>query len=164
MQVDVATATPASAVKFGAGWQFWPQPPAQGGASPNVRMVTWDELPQPSPAPVEGLEPSPAAPRAIDTWAPEKVPLIGFTAAGREYGRAAGVPPPAYFGLLVAPRVTFPLLADEREVERIHWRALDGSAVNVDDLMACPDIDGALVGGASLKADAFSRIIAHKQA
>ena len=30
---------------------------------------------------------------------------------------------------------------------------------NVDALMACPDIDGALVGGASLKADAFSRII-----
>ena len=30
---------------------------------------------------------------------------------------------------------------------------------NVDDLMACPDIDGALVGGASLKADAFDRII-----
>jgi len=30
---------------------------------------------------------------------------------------------------------------------------------NVDDLMACADIDGALVGGASLKADAFSRII-----
>ena len=30
---------------------------------------------------------------------------------------------------------------------------------NVDELMACPDIDGALVGGASLKASAFSRII-----
>ena len=30
---------------------------------------------------------------------------------------------------------------------------------NVDDLMACPDIDGALVGGASLKAESFSRII-----
>ena len=34
---------------------------------------------------------------------------------------------------------------------------------NVDDLMGCPDIDGALVGGASLKADAFSRIINFKQ-
>ena len=33
---------------------------------------------------------------------------------------------------------------------------------NVDDLMACADIDGALVGGASLKADAFSRIINFK--
>jgi triosephosphate isomerase len=30
---------------------------------------------------------------------------------------------------------------------------------NVDDLMACADIDGALVGGASLKAESFSRII-----
>ena len=28
---------------------------------------------------------------------------------------------------------------------------------NVDDLMACPDIDGALVGGASLKVESFSR-------
>ena len=34
---------------------------------------------------------------------------------------------------------------------------------NVDDLMGCADIDGALVGGASLKADAFSRIINFKQ-
>jgi triosephosphate isomerase len=38
------------------------------------------------------------------------------------------------------------------------------SDANVDDLMACPDIDGALVGGASLKAETFSRIINHKQA
>ena len=30
---------------------------------------------------------------------------------------------------------------------------------NVDDLMAQPDIDGALVGGASLKADSFARIV-----
>jgi len=30
---------------------------------------------------------------------------------------------------------------------------------NVDDLMACADIDGALVGGASLKADSFGRIV-----
>ncbi len=30
---------------------------------------------------------------------------------------------------------------------------------NVDELMACPDIDGALVGGASLKADSFLRIV-----
>jgi len=30
---------------------------------------------------------------------------------------------------------------------------------NVDDLMACPDIDGALVGGASLKIESFSRIV-----
>jgi triosephosphate isomerase len=30
---------------------------------------------------------------------------------------------------------------------------------NVDELMACPDIDGALVGGASLKAESFARIV-----
>ncbi|MCS6938701.1 MAG: triose-phosphate isomerase, partial [Roseiflexus sp.] len=30
---------------------------------------------------------------------------------------------------------------------------------NIDDLMAQPDIDGALVGGASLKADSFLRIV-----
>lgn len=33
------------------------------------------------------------------------------------------------------------------------------TAENVDELMACPDIDGALVGGASLKADTFARIV-----
>lgn len=34
---------------------------------------------------------------------------------------------------------------------------------NVDELMACPDIDGCLVGGASLKSDSFARIINFKQ-
>jgi triosephosphate isomerase len=41
-------------------------------------------------------------------------------------------------------------------------RILYGGSVkpdNVDSLMAQPDIDGVLVGGASLKADAFERII-----
>jgi triosephosphate isomerase len=33
------------------------------------------------------------------------------------------------------------------------------TAENVDTLMAKPDIDGALVGGASLKADSFVRIV-----
>ena len=35
---------------------------------------------------------------------------------------------------------------------------------NVDELMACPDIDGALVGGASLKGDSFSAIVNFKMA
>ena len=35
---------------------------------------------------------------------------------------------------------------------------------NVDDLMAVPDIDGALVGGASLSADSFLRIVAFQGA
>ncbi len=41
-------------------------------------------------------------------------------------------------------------------------RILYGGSVtpdNVDSLLAKPDIDGALVGGASLKADAFARIV-----
>lgn len=33
----------------------------------------------------------------------------------------------------------------------------------VDELMACPDIDGALVGGASLNAKSFARIVHFKQ-
>ena len=36
------------------------------------------------------------------------------------------------------------------------------TAENVDTLMAKPDIDGALVGGASLKADSFARIVRAK--
>ena len=41
-------------------------------------------------------------------------------------------------------------------------RVLYGGSVtgdNIDSLMAKPDIDGALVGGASLKADSFARIV-----
>jgi triosephosphate isomerase len=41
-------------------------------------------------------------------------------------------------------------------------RILYGGSVtpdNIDALMACPDVDGALVGGASLKADSFARIV-----
>jgi triosephosphate isomerase len=43
-----------------------------------------------------------------------------------------------------------------------HMRILYGGSVkpdNVDELMAQPDIDGALVGGASLKAASFTRIV-----
>ena len=46
-----------------------------------------------------------------------------------------------------------------------HLRILYGGSVkpdNVDELMAQPDIDGALVGGASLKADSFLRIIHYR--
>jgi triosephosphate isomerase len=41
-------------------------------------------------------------------------------------------------------------------------RILYGGSVtadNVSDLMACPDVDGGLVGGASLKAESFSKIV-----
>jgi triosephosphate isomerase len=45
-------------------------------------------------------------------------------------------------------------------------RILYGGSVtpeNVDSLMACPDVDGALVGGASLKPDSFERIVRFKR-
>ena len=41
-------------------------------------------------------------------------------------------------------------------------RILYGGSVkpdNIKELMALPDVDGALVGGASLQADTFSKII-----
>jgi triosephosphate isomerase len=45
-------------------------------------------------------------------------------------------------------------------------RILYGGSVtpdNIDSLMACADVDGALVGGASLKADSFLRIANFKR-
>jgi triosephosphate isomerase len=45
-------------------------------------------------------------------------------------------------------------------------RILYGGSVtpeNVDSLMACPDVDGALVGGASLKAESFEKIVKFKR-
>ncbi|HAK89492.1 MAG TPA: triose-phosphate isomerase [Nitrospiraceae bacterium] len=45
-------------------------------------------------------------------------------------------------------------------------RILYGGSVtpdNVDSLMACEDVDGALVGGASLKPDSFARIVKFKK-
>lgn len=55
--------------------------------------------------------------------------------------------------------VTSPSAADST-------RILYGGSVkpgNVDELMACPNVDGALVGGASLKADDFLRIVHFKE-
>jgi triosephosphate isomerase len=45
-------------------------------------------------------------------------------------------------------------------------RILYGGSVkpnNIQELMAMPDIDGALVGGASLDAETFSQIVLYKQ-
>lgn len=45
-------------------------------------------------------------------------------------------------------------------------RILYGGSVtpdNIDSLMSCKDVDGALVGGASLKADSFARIVRFKK-
>jgi len=44
-------------------------------------------------------------------------------------------------------------------------RILYGGSVkpeNIRDLMACPDVDGALVGGASLEADSFAKIVRYR--
>jgi len=57
-------------------------------------------------------------------------------------------------------RMTLADLADRSSAELV--RLLYGGSVkpdNVDSLMAEPDIDGALVGGASLQAEAFARIV-----
>ena len=59
-----------------------------------------------------------------------------------------------------AIRSTLAGLADQSSAEAV--RIVYGGSVkpeNVDALMAQPDIDGALVGGASLQADSFARIV-----
>ena len=59
-----------------------------------------------------------------------------------------------------AIRATLAGLSDQQTAEAI--RLLYGGSVkpdNIDGLMAQADIDGALVGGASLQADAFARIV-----
>jgi triosephosphate isomerase len=51
-------------------------------------------------------------------------------------------------------------LGSATTAERV--RIIYGGSVkpdNIDSLMAEPDIDGALVGGASLNADSFTRIV-----
>jgi triosephosphate isomerase len=58
-----------------------------------------------------------------------------------------------------AIRRTLAHLADQPTADAV--RLLYGGSVkaeNIDNLMAQADIDGALVGGASLQADAFARI------
>jgi triosephosphate isomerase len=59
-----------------------------------------------------------------------------------------------------AIRATLAAMADQTAADAV--RILYGGSVkadNVDGLMAQADIDGALVGGASLQADAFARIV-----
>ena len=59
-----------------------------------------------------------------------------------------------------AIRATLAELSDQQTADAV--RLLYGGSVkpdNIDGLMAQADIDGALVGGASLQADAFARIV-----
>jgi triosephosphate isomerase (TIM) len=54
------------------------------------------------------------------------------------------------------------LVADRSKEQAQHTRILYGGSVNPDnaaELLACQDIDGALVGGASLQADTFGAIV-----
>lgn len=58
------------------------------------------------------------------------------------------------------------LLAERYGDEAMNIRILYGGSVtpdNVSGLMACPDIDGALVGGASLKPDSFAQLVQFKR-
>jgi triosephosphate isomerase len=60
--------------------------------------------------------------------------------------------------LISAYRICIMLIGnDVAEAVRIQYGG-SVTAETVDALMKMPDIDGALVGGASLKADSFSRI------
>ena len=55
------------------------------------------------------------------------------------------------------------LVADRSSEQAVSTRILYGGSVkpdNVAELMALPDVDGALVGGASLDAESFAKIIA----
>ncbi len=61
-------------------------------------------------------------------------------------------------------RTVLATLADHGVEENI--RILYGGSVkpdNIDSLMACPNVDGALVGGASLKAEDFLRIVHYQE-
>ncbi|MDO4732683.1 MAG: triose-phosphate isomerase [Bacillota bacterium] len=74
-------------------------------------------------------------------------------------------------GQVATPEDAETAIAYIRELIRELWgdladeiRILYGGSVkpeNISDLMACPNIDGALIGGASLDADSFAAIIAN---
>lgn len=76
-------------------------------------------------------------------------------------------------GHVALPQDAEEAIAYIREVLREHWgnvadniSILYGGSVkpnNIKALMDCPNIDGALVGGASLKADSFAGIINYKK-
>jgi triosephosphate isomerase (TIM) len=55
------------------------------------------------------------------------------------------------------------LVADRSPEQAQRTRVLYGGSVNVEScasLLALPDVDGALVGGASLQAESFAAIVA----
>jgi len=83
-----------------------------------------------------------------------RIILVRFTAADKKEH---------LLGLL-AEQVTETHAFVHAELQRLghDCRVLYGGSVNADNaesLMACPGVDGALVGGASLKADSFMQIV-----
>lgn len=73
-------------------------------------------------------------------------------------------------GLHALPVDAEATIASLRELIKAHWGAEVAAVVriqyggsvkpeNIEEFMACPNIDGALVGGASLEADSFYQII-----
>jgi triosephosphate isomerase len=107
---------------------------------------------------------------------------------GQLQGGLSGVPPDAGAGIALAYEPVWAIgtghAATQEQAEEVHtfirtrvmelWgrtvaaavRIVYGGSVkpdNIDALMAGSDIDGALVGGASLKADAFARIVQFKK-
>ncbi|MGQ0644046.1 MAG: triose-phosphate isomerase family protein, partial [Elusimicrobiota bacterium] len=112
-------------------------------------------------------------------------PVLETLLSGRRAGRAP--PPPA--ALVVAYEPVWAIgtgrTATPDQAQEVHafirgklaeafsaetaaaTRILYGGSVkpdNIDALMARPDIDGGLVGGASLKAEDFARIVNYKKA
>ena len=93
--------------------------------------------------------PAGALQRLVVAYEPVWAIGTGQTATGAEANRVAGV----IRRTLAGPG------KDAAAAVRILYGG-SCTADNIDVLMAQADVDGALVGGASLKADAFSRIIA----
>lgn len=108
---------------------------------------------------------------------------------GQLRGGLSDIPPQAGEGIIVAYEPVWAIgtghTATPEQAATVHafirkqlgelWGEAAGMAVrilyggsvkpdNIDALMAAPEIDGALVGGASLKADAFARIVHFKAA
>jgi triosephosphate isomerase (TIM) len=102
--------------------------------------------------------------RQLDAFAPVLDGKPGFGAIAYEpvwaigTGRVAGPEQAQEVHALIRSRLAgiSPLLARET-------RILYGGSVKPDNaagLLSCPDVDGALVGGASLEAESFARIVA----